>query len=305
MEICSSHYKEELAWLSNSPWPVTIVHHDGGSEVTEGFHKVLNIPNKGRESSAYLAFIITRYDNLPDFTAFIHGHEEAYHQLGDRPLLDLIRDANINKYEYVPLNNNWRWINTASQLELFKDFIVESGLFKIIPDFYITDAGGQFIVSREVIRRNSKQFYENLMNIVMNSEKDIEIAVCLELVWCLIFQQGILFPVKPDYFEPPIEKLKFWSPFPDFPPHIVFINCSVDIPGIPNVKTKEEYEKEFKNGSFYILFGDEPEFEIEPPMFNLKNYDMFEIQKIIRFAEIMNLDWIKELQTIKHRNGRD
>ena len=33
MEICTSHYNEDLEWLRKSPWPVSIVHHEGGTPI--------------------------------------------------------------------------------------------------------------------------------------------------------------------------------------------------------------------------------------------------------------------------------
>jgi hypothetical protein len=93
IEICTSHFNEDLGWLEKSPWPVTVVHHEGGTPVDYTYL----IPNVGFETTSYLKYIIERYDSLPDHVAFIHGHETAPHQLGDRPMLDMIRDANIQK----------------------------------------------------------------------------------------------------------------------------------------------------------------------------------------------------------------
>ena len=33
MEICTSHYKEDLEWLKRSEYQVTVIHHIGGDNV--------------------------------------------------------------------------------------------------------------------------------------------------------------------------------------------------------------------------------------------------------------------------------
>ena len=139
------------------------------------------------------------------------------------------------------------------------------------------------------------------------SEDPIASGVCLELVWCLIFNQGVTFPVNEDYFQPPMKRIIYWSPFPKLTssPHIVFINCKFEIYGIPNVKTKEEYDEESKNGALFVKFGNEDNFKIEPPMFHIKveEYDIFDIRRIICMLEITNIDWIKELMYNKIKYG--
>ena len=38
--------------------------------------------NKGNEASVYLKYIIDFYDNLPEFTFFIHDEEYSWHHSG-------------------------------------------------------------------------------------------------------------------------------------------------------------------------------------------------------------------------------
>ena len=152
MEICTSHFNENLEWLKKSPWTVNIVHHEGGDSVDATF----TIPNKGYEATAYLKYIIERYDSLPDFIAFIHGHEYADHQQGDRSMINMIETANINKYKFIPLNNRWKQVHSIHQL---------SHLKYSFPRHFSIDTCAQFIVARERILNHSKakyiQLYEN------------------------------------------------------------------------------------------------------------------------------------------------
>ena len=101
--IVTSHWKEDLTWLKKSEFPVVLIDKEGADPTC--FEPSYVIPNKGLEASVYLKFIIERYNDLPDHVAFIHGHETAHHQKHSRPLLELIRNANTKKYDFISLNH--------------------------------------------------------------------------------------------------------------------------------------------------------------------------------------------------------
>lgn len=218
--IVSSHYNEDLQWLEDINFNVCIVHHEGGKEYnTEKFYKTYTIKNKGLEASAYLHYIIDNYDNLPDHVAFIHGHENCYHQLYKKSLLYLINNAKINEYAYIPLNNTWR----AYTLHKEDMTILPNGspfnkdhrtnnrpLMKHLnPDknILIYDACAQFIVSKKLILDNSKEFYVKLYEELM---EDTLHADMFEELWHLIFTKScILTPnmffnnfSQPIHFDP-------------------------------------------------------------------------------------------------------
>ena len=64
MEICTCHYNEDLKWLDESEFLVNIVHKDGGTPIDYMYC----IPNVGYEATAYMKYIIERYDTLPFYT---------------------------------------------------------------------------------------------------------------------------------------------------------------------------------------------------------------------------------------------
>lgn len=193
IEICTSHFKENLEWLKKE-FPVTVVHHEGGSEFPE-FKETFVIPNHGYEASAFLEFIIRRYDSLPDFTAFIHGHETAEHQRVPC-MLTAIRSANISKYKFIHLNNSWAYRTTCDS-DNFVDIDKFSKLYPI-PQVIYTSMGAQFIVSKDVILSRPIEFYKHLRDIVY-SHKD---AVSLEFTWHIIFRSTDR--PSSDMFCPPI-----------------------------------------------------------------------------------------------------
>lgn len=304
IEICTSHFKEDLAWLKKSPWLVNVVHHEGGEPVTD-FESITTIPNVGNEATSYLKFIIDRYDTLPDFTAFLHGHEESHHQYAGRPILDLIRDANTDKYNYIPLNNMWRFIESKNNLVTpFRKFLVRTELLYRLPMFYVTCIGAQFIVSKECIQANPKAFYEKLFSYVESTED----AIALEYMWCIIFGKITETP-SIDYFNPPLKNICYFShlPFPfEHGPIIRFMNCKQqhirdEFPEIRNITSLEEYVKQYHDGACIIYFSEDGSVENGIiPTFKLKSDCVKEdVTKIVKFIEKMNCSSIEELDLLK------
>jgi len=201
MEICVSHYGENLEWLKQADCPVIVIDHDGAEP--HPFETFWTIPNSGYEASSYLKYIIERYDSLPDHVAFIHGHEEAEHQLGGRPMLEMIKTANIKKYGYVPLNNAWRNVLSEMQLVQFKERWKQ--LFVApMPDRFTLDTAAQFVVSKKRILANPKSKYEFLYDTIDTKDD----ATILEHMWHYIFGEKISMQPSKDLFVPPLEEIK-------------------------------------------------------------------------------------------------
>lgn len=241
MEICTCHYKENLEWLKSSPWPVNVVHKDGGDPFPQEFLN-WSIPNVGAEATSYLSYIIKRYDTLPDHVAFIHGHETSPHQLGDRPLLDMIRDANKTKYHFVPLNNYWHCVVLLGVHSYLLKGFEKYNLQDINPNFIVC-GGAQFIVSKERILKNSLDFYKTLYEGVTTRED----AVTLELIWHFIFGEKLNIIPREDHFEPPLLKIKYSSA-------TVFPMKTSEF----NLKIITEPDEDFDNsGTTYVCHGSE------------------------------------------------
>ena len=256
MEICTSHFKEDLKWLEKSPWPVSVVHHEGGDPVEYTYL----IPNVGFEVTSYLKYIIERYDTLPDHVAFIHGHEEAWHHQGDRPLLEMIRTANIQKYDFVPLNNAWRCVTSQLQMKAEIEFAEKFNL--LIPEHFITCCGGQFIVSKRAILKTPKRLYEHLYNIV----NDKPSAIYFELMWHCLFGCGSSIIPRDDYFDPPLKEILYHRScslrinLSEFTP--CWIGTKL-FPGMLHIKTQEEYDYYcIRGATFFCINICEIDFDI-------------------------------------------
>lgn len=248
MEICSSHYKEDLEWLRKSKFPVTVVTHEGGDPVPDFIHKVYKIPNEGFEASSYLAFIIKRMtsNTLPEYTAFIHGHETSTHQHVDN-LLDAIE--NHPGVQYYTLNNAWAYKFTDDE-DKYVDVEKFEQLIGPIPKTVWTDLSAQFVVHRDCIMRHDISFYKNLFKNV-KTKRD---ATSMEFLWHIIFGQ-------PAHMRPPpgANIIPTWI-VPDPHKMVLGVKCEGDPPrfGYPieNIRKVDERDPYDPNMLFVEIKGD-------------------------------------------------
>ena len=69
--VVVAHYNENIDWLKNIKYNVTVISKIGIPSETG--------KNRGNEASSYLEYIIQNYNNLSDYTIFIHGHQSDWH----------------------------------------------------------------------------------------------------------------------------------------------------------------------------------------------------------------------------------
>lgn len=172
--IATSHFSEDLNWLKDVSFPVVVCSKVGAAEPSIPADPKCILPNIGREASSYLKFIITYYDELPEYVAFIHGHQTAWHQTVD--ILQAIKCSKYKEYGFVGLNGYFvmRNINTEFYKMLIniwnKHFKHETNVEYPTYRGVFSDSCAQFIVSRENIKRHSKQTYTDWLNLILNEE---------------------------------------------------------------------------------------------------------------------------------------
>lgn len=167
-----SHWKDNLLWLtSQNDFPYVV----GKKKSSD---TVCGVPvNKGAEGSTYLKFIVNNWDNLPKRICFLDEHEQSWHQPFDMiaRLRDLRKDGLPDKY--FPLNDwkidsnqkfrDWRFV-------LFSpvwNAVVEPHLKMKCPRRIICDGSAQFIVTRELIKANSLELFNDLFHYTIGSKR--------------------------------------------------------------------------------------------------------------------------------------
>jgi len=189
--ILASHYSENLNWLieqTEYPFVVYTKNPIEAAKYNLPPEKMKILPNKGKESSSYLKYIIDNYHDLPDHIAFCHGHDTAWHQ--DKTLLEALREYNgqefwsLNNpyfrnilYKGCPENHVWMhicWSWYAIDLPL--------------PEMMEHTMSAQFVVPKESILRNPLKFYEKCYELLMEQTllEDLRLGIMFEQLWYYI-----------------------------------------------------------------------------------------------------------------------
>lgn len=153
----------------------------------------LNIPvDKGNEASVYLKYIIDYYDELTDFTFFIHDQEYTWHHSGS--IIDKYTEAVMSNKMYYNINDKAHWNmphlidNNLYQklLEWYNEFIEEYIPISKVPtnnDFIYNYYGcAQFLVHKDLIKNLPKEFYVKIYNWIITTNIPNDIS-CRFLEW--------------------------------------------------------------------------------------------------------------------------
>lgn len=135
-----------------------------------------DVPNQGRESSSYAWYIIQNYDNLPDKITFCQGNpfDHCINILTAQKDLDFNYHGNVYQSDHKgnPHHGGLKIKELADELGIE------------IPEKLDFIVGAQFTVSREIILKRPKEFYEKLYNLANTFP---EAPWCLERLWIYIF----------------------------------------------------------------------------------------------------------------------
>ena len=171
MKIIVARYKEKIEWIKEIKGDVLL--YNKGHDITFNDYDIRKLENIGREGHSYYKYIYDNYDNLDDYTFFLQGYPFDHSP-------NIINDINLFKPEecngFKILTNrkitcNINGCKHFSRLVLSRDpnlRQVYEMVFGNSPEYieWIFGAGAQFVVSRDVILRNSKEFYLNIINLL-------------------------------------------------------------------------------------------------------------------------------------------
>ena len=143
----------------------------------------LNIPvNEGNEASVYLKYIVDFYNELSEFTFFIHDEEFSWHHSGS--IIDKYKESLLSLEKYYNINNKnvcgW-WSPNSIQSNHYRE-LIEWYMTYVDPyipldkvpnnkDYVYGYLGcAQFLVHKELILNLPKKFYEDLYNWIINTK---------------------------------------------------------------------------------------------------------------------------------------
>ena len=188
--VVSAHFNEDLTWITLSKYPVVV------------YSKTINLSynyipfNKVQEVPAYLKYIIDHYECLPEYTFFVHGHRQAYHQ--DAPIDVIINRTilsgqiiNLNRpdwyVEITPATNkpdsNWAWVD-ENWTNIFGSTLKKPDLLSFWPC-------AQFAVHCSCIQQYPKRFWEYIYAWCIETDLDNWLSSrIMEYCWYYIFTQN-------------------------------------------------------------------------------------------------------------------
>ena len=168
--------------------------------------------NKGRESMAYLSYVIDNYANLPSTLVFLHSHRSGFFSAWhtDTPLhdnVDALRSLQIpfvQRNGYVNLRCNWNpgcleahRHNAHVTPEVWKDVFAGTSKEKepqdrtegeLAPTLVGAACCAQFAVSKDQVLARPLSDYERFREWIVETEKsDAKSGRVLEFLWHVIF----------------------------------------------------------------------------------------------------------------------
>jgi hypothetical protein len=169
MSICIvvARYNENIEWTKQFP---NVIIYNKGNKLDNSYNEVL-LDNVGREGHTYYKYICDNYDNLMDYTVFLQGNPFDHSP-------NII--SNLNKYINTPnLNIDFEFlseyiINSSLNRELYLNWQCKN-IYKSWYNIFgmespndecIFGAGAQFIVSKNKILKNTKEFYNNIVKML-------------------------------------------------------------------------------------------------------------------------------------------
>lgn len=193
IKILSSHYNEDLTWTKYVKYETIVYSKTILNKNFIHFNKVQEVP-------AYLKYIIDHYNDLPDYTIFVHGHLFSEHQK-EKNIIQIINELNFN-CDIINLNRpdwigcleegddlwdrKYSWVSDNWN-DIFGDYL------KLPPKmtFYCC---AQFAVNKKCILRHPIEFWQKLFKWCENTELDNYISSRIfEYCWYYIFSGKALF----------------------------------------------------------------------------------------------------------------
>ena len=203
-QIVISRYNEDIIYL-NKFIEFIIVYNKGKDDIYQNYN-VIHLPNIGRESHTYLYHIVNNYDNLALNTLFIQG------KINDHDILPFIeyfkKNDFVGKLNYQNINfiknrikHTGKYLNElqSGNLKISKytpyEWINKIGIDITNYDDFNMVWGANFSVSKKMILKKPKIFYQNLLRYVeydMNPEE----GHFFERSWYIIFNHPTFIPKK-------------------------------------------------------------------------------------------------------------
>jgi hypothetical protein len=191
INIVVSRYRKNVNWIYKIKNINKIIIYD-----KEKPSNPYNIPvNKGNEASVYLKYIIDNYENLTDYTFFIHDEEYSWHHSGS--IINKFNESVMSGKLYYNINDKCILGSIIANI-WYNDILIwyEKYIEKYIPLTSLPDkdwtqghrGSAQFLVHKSIITKLPKEFYNDLYNwIITTTMPNAKSGRFLEWTWHIFF----------------------------------------------------------------------------------------------------------------------
>jgi hypothetical protein len=175
MVVVVGHFKENLDWLSQLNHPYIIYNKNPNKR--DKFQ--INMPNQGYDSAVYLQYIIDNYDKLPEFVCF--SQDNPFPHCSN--FLTLVNNFDF-KTEFLTLGITYIR-DVENILKTTTDYADKHGIPYTLPIKFTS--GNQYIISKNLILKNSLDFYKKILSTIMTGQIITETNYTLEYLFPTIF----------------------------------------------------------------------------------------------------------------------
>lgn len=187
-----SHYNENLSWLKYIPISYKFI----VASKTIALKTLFVRKNKGNEVSSYLTYLVKYYGRFPRYTLFLHGHNDAWHQI--YPIGFILSNLKLtNEFQNinsVSLEKSWRERHMSGLKQVWKELFEDE--LGVIPRELQDRCCAQFVVHRDRLMLRSKDFYEETLDYVYHRDGMDEdgyhgsMSFYMEYIWHYVFGES-------------------------------------------------------------------------------------------------------------------
>lgn len=203
IHVIIARYNEDVShlhWLTRIPHTI----YNRGEPISDDFNVVDCLENLGRESFLYLKHIANHYYSLPEFLIFSQAQQSVF-AYNNTAFQNSVEDIYTGRAQLAPENDGFAFLipvcgSSRAKHDVkalraiygrFADSLLADG-YKTILNFPVDNprysGTGCFVVNRETIWRNTKQFYVGLGRNMTNSNPMM--GHFLERAWPAVFRSN-------------------------------------------------------------------------------------------------------------------
>ena len=173
--IIVARYNEDVEWTKQFQ---NVIIYNKGEELNNNYNEIF-LNNMGREGHTYYKYICDNYENLEDYTIFLQGSPFDHSPNIISNLTNYINNKELSidfeflseqiHYSSLDLECSRYWQCTHIHQDWERVFSVNRENQECI-----FGAGAQFIVSKNKILKNTKNFYENIVKMLEHAIDPLE-----------------------------------------------------------------------------------------------------------------------------------